>query len=292
MRVAIGGSTGLIGTALSRHLVREGHEVVRLVRGEVTASDQRRWDPDAGRIDGPGLDDVDAVVNLAGAPIAGSRWTKDRKTEILRSRITSTLTIVTSLSPEGRCQRLLNGSAIGYYGDNGAEIVDESMPAGRGFLADVVADWEAAAAHSPVPTVVLRTGHVLAREGGFLGLQWPVFALGLGGRVGSGRQFLSWISLTDHVRATTFLLSSELTGPVNLVAPNPVSNAEFTRAFGRHLHRPTPLPLPLAAVGAVFGRDFVTEALLVSQRVRPARLLDAGFTFDHPLLAQAFAALD
>jgi uncharacterized protein (TIGR01777 family) len=291
MRVAIGGSTGMIGTALSRRLAGGGHEVVRLVRGSVTASDQRHWDPDAGRIDAPGLDDVDAVVNLAGAPIAGARWTKERKTEIRRSRITSTLTIVTSLQPEGRCQRLLNASAIGYYGDTGTEIVDETMPAGRGYLAGVVADWEAAAAHSPVPTVVLRTGHVLARSGGYLAAQWPVFALGLGGRVGSGRQFLSWISLTDHVRALEFLLGAELSGPVNVVGPHPVSNAEFTRAFGRRLHRPTPLPLPLTAVGAIFGREFVNEALLPGQRVRPARLLEAGFDFAHPRLAQALAAI-
>lgn len=291
MRVAIAGSTGLIGTALSRRLTRSGHEVVRLVRGSVTASDQRRWDPDAGRIDDPGLDDVDAVINLAGAPIAGGRWTKERKAEIRRSRTCSTLTIVTALSTDGRCQRLLNGSAIGFYGNTGNEIVDETMPGGRDFLAGVVTDWEAAAAHSPVPTVLLRTGQVLAREGGYLAMQWPVFALGLGGRVGNGRQFLSWISLADHVRATEFLLTADLTGPVNLVAPHPVSNAQFTRVFGAHLHRPTPLPLPLTAVRAVFGRDFVNDALLTSQRVRPARLLEAGFAFDHPMIEQAFAAL-
>ena len=265
--------------------------MVRLVRGSVTASDQRRWNPDAGRIDAPGLDDVDAVVNLAGAPIAGGRWTTDRRTEIRRSRITSTLTIVTSLTPDGRCQRLLNGSAIGFYGDTGLEVVDESMPAGRGFLAQVVADWEAAAGHSPVSTAVLRTGHVLAREGGYLAVQRPLFAIGLGGRVGSGRQFLSWISLNDHVRAMAFLLQHDLTGAVNLVAPNPVSNAEFTRSFGRHLHRPTPLPLPLTAVGAIFGREFVNEALLPGQRVRPARLIEAGFRFEQPVLDQAPPAI-
>ncbi len=291
MRVAIGGSTGLIGAALGRHLVRSGHEVVRLVRGQVSASDQRHWDPDAGRIDAPGLDDVDAVVNFAGAPIAGGRWTKERKAEIRRSRTTSTLTIVTQLSPDGRCQRLLNGSAIGYYGDTGADIVDETMPGGRGFLAGVVADWEAAAGHSPVPSTVVRTGHVLAREGGELAIQWPLFALGLGGKTGSGQQFVSWISITDHVRALEFLLHSDLTGPVNLVAPNPVSNAQFTRAFGAHLNRPTPLPLPLTAVMVLFGREFVNEILLPGQRVRPARLLDAGFEFEHPTLIQAFASL-
>ncbi|MFZ0530795.1 MAG: TIGR01777 family oxidoreductase [Propionicimonas sp.] len=291
MRVAIGGSTGLLGAALARHLSTSGHEVIRLVRGPVTASTQRHWDPDAGRIDDPGLDDVDAVVNLAGSPIVGGRWTADRKTDLLRSRVTSTLTIVTHLSPAGRCQRLLNGSAIGYYGDTGTEIVDETMPAGRGFLADLVADWEAAAAHSPVPVALLRTGQVLARDGGYLAKQWPLFALGLGGRVGSGRQFLSWIGLADHVRATAFLLASDLTGPVNLVAPEPVSNAEFTRAFGAHLRRPTPLPMPLGAVGMIFGREFVNEALLSGQRVRPARLLEAGFEFEQRTLSEAFAAL-
>jgi len=291
MRVAIGGSTGLIGTALARHLVRSGHEVVRLVRGAVTASDQRHWDPDAGRIDSPGLDDVDAVVNLAGSPIGGVRWTKERKADIRRSRTTSTLTIVTQLSPDGRCRRLLNGSAMGYYGDTGTEIVDETFPAGRGFLAELVTDWEAAAGHSPIPTAVLRTGNVLTRDGGYLALQWPLFALGLGGKIASGHQFISWISLIDHVRAIEFLLTSDLTGPVNLVAPNPVSNAEFTATFGAHLNRPTPLPLPLPAVQLLFGRDFVKEALLIGQRVRPARLLTAGFRFEQPTLMQAFAAI-
>ena len=291
MRVAIGGSTGLIGTALARHLVRSGHEVVRLVRGAVTASDQRRWDPDAGRIDGPGLEDTDAVVNLAGSPMGGVRWTKERKAEIRRSRTTSTLTILTQLTPDGRCQRLLNGSAMGYYGDTGTEIVDETFPRGRGFLAEVVSDWEAAAHHSPVSTAVLRTGNVLTRDGGYLAMQWPLFALGLGGRIASGHQFVSWISLTDHIRAIEFLLTSDITGPVNLVAPNPVSNAEFTATFGAHLNRPTPLPLPLPGVELLFGREFVKEALLKGQRVRPARLLDAGFVFEQPTLLQAFAAM-
>ncbi len=291
MRVAIGGSNGMLGRALAHHLSANGHEVVRLVRGEVTASDQRAWDPDAGRISAPGLDDVDAVVNLAGSPIAGGRWTAARKADIRRSRTSSTLTIVTSLHPDGRCQRLLNGSAIGYYGDTGIEIVDERSPNGRGFLASVVADWEAAAAHSPVPTIFLRTGQVLAAEGGFLAMQRPLFAAGLGGKIGDGRQFVSWISLADHVRAMDWLLTSEVTGPVNLVAPNPVTNAAFTRAFGSHLNRPTLLPMPLPLVRLAFTSEFVDDALLSSTRVRPARLLDAGFHFTHAKLGQAFAAL-
>jgi len=291
MRVAIGGATGLLGTALARSLIRDGSEVVRLVRGEPTASDQRRWDPDAGRIASPGLDDVDAVVNFAGTPIAGARWTKERKAAIRRSRVTSTLTIVTSLSPDGRCQRFLNGSAVGFYGDTGTAVVDERDPVGRGFLAQVVGDWEAAVRHSPVPSAMVRTGQVLAREGGFLGAQWMLFAAGLGGRIGSGRQFLSWISLADHVRAVEFLLANDLTGPVNLTSPAPVTNAAFTRAFGHHLNRPTVLPMPLPVVSAIFTREFVREALLSGQRAVPSRLTEAGFTFRHPTIGEALAAL-
>jgi uncharacterized protein len=291
MRVAIGGATGLLGTALARSLIRDGHEVVRLVRGEPTASDQRRWDPDAGRIASPGLDDVDAVVNLAGTPIAGARWTKERKAAIRRSRVTSTLTIVTSLSPDGRCQRFLNGSAVGFYGDTGSAVVDERDPVGRGFLAQVVSDWEAAVRHSPVPSAMLRTGQVLARDGGFLGAQWMLFAAGLGGRIGSGRQFLSWISLADHVRAVEFLLGNDVTGPVNLTSPAPVTNAAFTRAFGRYLNRPTVLPMPLPVVSAIFTREFVREALLAGQRAVPNRLTEAGFTFRDGTISEALAAL-
>ncbi len=291
MRVAIGGATGLLGTALSRSLARNGHEVVRLVRGTPQAPDQRRWDPEAGRISKPGLDDVDAVVNLAGTPIAGARWTRERKAAIRRSRVTSTLTIVTSLTPDGRCQRLLNGSATGFYGDTGSAMVDELSPAGRGFLVRVVQDWEAAATHSPVSTAVLRTGQVLAREGGYLAAIWKLFAAGLGGRMGDGRQFLSWISLNDHVRAMEYLLTSDLTGPVNLVGPLPVTNAEFTRTFADFLNRPAVLPTPLPALRLLFGSDFVREAVVAGQRVQPAKLVEAGFGFEHKTLAEALAGL-
>ncbi len=291
MRVAIGGASGLLGTALSRRLSRAGHEVVALVRGTPQTADQRRWDPDAGRISAPGLDDVDAVVNLAGVPIAGGRWTTGRKAAIRRSRVTSTLTIVTSLSPDGRCQRLLNASATGFYGDTGSEVVDELSGLGRGFLASVVEDWEAAAAHSPVSTAQLRTGQVLAREGGYLAAIWKLYAAGLGGRIGDGRQFLSWISLIDHVRAMEFLLTSSLTGPVNLVAPTPVTNAEFARSFADYLNRPAIVPTPLTPLAVLFGRQFVREALLAGQRVQPARLVEAGFEFRHRTLGEALAAL-
>ncbi len=291
MRVAIGGSSGLLGTALTRHLRGQGHEVVRLVRGKPTASDKRHWDPDAGRIAAPRLDDVDAVVNLAGAPLAGGRWTRERKAELTRSRTASTLTIVTSLDPDGRCQRFLNASGIGYYGDTGVDVVDEASPQGRGFLAQLCHDWETAAGHAAVPTAMLRTGQVLTPSGGILGRQRPLFAAGLGGRIGSGRQFVSWISLDDYLRAVTWLLTSELTGPVNLSSPTPVTNAALTRAFGQLLNRPTLVPLPLIGVRLLFGRQFVEELLLTSTRARPARLLEDGFTFAHPDLNRAFSAM-
>lgn len=291
MRVAIAGSTGMLGMALAGHLAGEGHQVVALVRGHATLPDQRGWDPHTGRIDGPGLADVDAVVNLTGSPIAGGRWTAERKAQILNSRTAPARAIAAALTPGGRCQRFLSGSATGYYGSTGPEIVDEDSPAGTGFLAGVVAEWEAAAGSAPVPTALVRTGHVLARHGGYLAKQWPIFAAGLGGRVGDGRQFISWISLTDHVRAMSFLLRSPLTGPVNLVGPEPVTNGEFTRAFGSHLHRPTVLPLPLLAVRLLYGREFVEDAVLSGTRVRPARLLSAGFEFRHRTVAEAFAGL-
>ena len=290
MRVAIGGATGLLGTALGRALVRHGHEVVRLVRGELTASDQRRWDPDAGRIASPGLDDVDAVVNLAGASIAGGRWTKERKTEIRRSRITSTLTIVTSLSPGGRCQRLLNGSAIGYYGDTGDREVDESDPAGSGFLSDVVRDWEAAAdpaREAGIRVVHPRSGLVVAGQGGAWARLWPLFRLGVGGRLGSGRQWWSYISLRDEVRALTHLLATDAAGPVNLTAPQGATNAEVTEAMGRLLHRPTVLPVPAKALELALG-EFSSE-ILHSARVLPTRLLASGFQFEDPTIDRALA---
>ncbi len=158
-------------------------------------------------------------------------------------------------------------------------------------MAQVCQDWEAAASHSPVPTATLRTGHVLAKEGGYLAAIWKIFALGLGGRVADGRQFLSWISLTDHLRAMEFLLGSDLEGPVNLVGPHPVTNTEFTHTFGRYLNRPTLVPMPLPAVSALYGRDFVRETLMSSQRVLPARLNGADFSFEHHSLAEALAAL-
>lgn len=291
MRVAITGSTGLIGSALVQALRWGGDEAVRLVRHTPTSPDQRQFFPDERRIDGPGLNDVDAVVNLAGASIAGGRWTESYKRQLVDSRIATTQTVVAALSADGRCQRFLSGSAIGYYGLTGDRPVDETAPAGHGFLADLVARWEEAAQHAPVPTVLLRTGHVMSPRGGYIGKQLIAFQLGLGGPVADGRQQVSWISLDDEVAAICSLLDSEVTGPVNLTAPEPVTNARWTKALGAAIHRPTIIPFPLPLARLVFGSQFVDEALLSSQRVLPARLLAEGFAFTDTAIEPALERL-
>ena len=292
MRIAIAGASGLLGRATAAHLRGTGHEVLALVRREASDPDERRWDPDSGRIAAPGLADVDAVVNFCGAGIADSRWSAERKALLRSSRLNSTTTLAAALEPGGRCRRLLNGSAIGFYGDTGEVVVDERTPQGSGFLAQLVADWERAAHAAPVPTAYLRTGHVLSADsGGFLGKQRLPFRLGLGGRLGSGRQFVSWIHVDDYVRAVAHLLTSTLTGPVNLTAPHPVTNARFTEAFAQALNRPALIPMPLPALRLLFGSEMVDEALLSGTRVQPRRLLDDGFAFDHPELAEALAGV-
>ncbi len=279
MRVAITGSTGLIGSALVQALRWAGDEVVRLVRHAPTSPDQRQYDPARRTIADVGLNDVDAVVNLAGASIAGGRWTEAYKKSLLDSRIETTETVVANLSADGRCQRFLSGSAIGYYGPTGDTAVDESSPAGHDFLADLVVAWEAAAEKAPVPTVLLRTGHVMSPRGGYIGKQLIPFQLGLGGPVADGQHVVSWISLDDEVAAIRSLLDSEITGPVNLTAPHPVTNARWTKALGRALRRPTVIPFPLPVARAIFGGQFVTEAMLSSQNVLPGRLTESGFAF-------------
>lgn len=291
MRITIAGASGLLGRATAAHLRATGHEVLALVRREVSGPDERRWDPDSGRIAAPGLADVDAVINFSGAGIADARWSVERKAELRSSRLNSTTTLAAALEPGGRCRRLLNGSAIGFYGDTGETMVDEGTPQGAGFLAQLVADWERAAHAAPVPTAYLRTGQVLTTEGGFLGKQRLPFQLGLGGRLGSGRQFLSWIHVDDYTRAIAQLLDSTLTGPVNLCGPNPVTNARFTAAFAQALNRPALIPIPLPALRLMFGSEMVDEALLSGTRVQPRRLLDDGFEFDHPELDEALASV-
>ncbi|MGJ6979868.1 TIGR01777 family oxidoreductase [Aestuariimicrobium soli] len=294
MRIAITGSHGLIGHALTQHLRRGGHEVVRLVRSAPVSPDERRIDLAAGRIEAPGLADVDAVVNLAGSGIAGARWTAARKRDLRSSRLSTTLTVVNALSEqgeEGRCRVLLSGSAIGFYGDRGDEVLTETSAGGRGFLAHLVRDWEQSAGQAPedVRVVTLRTGHVIAATGGLIGKQALFYKLGLGGRIGSGRQWVSWISLRDWCRAAEHLLTSQVAGPVNLVGPAPVRNADLTKALGRAYRRPTWLPLPLPVARLVFGSEMVADAMLAGQRVMPEVLAGDGFAFTDATIDEALA---
>lgn len=268
-----------------------GDDVVRLVRHEARGTDERQIFPDQRRIADPGLSDVDAVVNLAGTAIAGGRWTDSYKREILESRISTTETIVGALSADGRCQRFISGSAIGYYGPTGDRAVDESSPAGDDFLAGVVVAWEKAASFAPVPTAYVRTGHVMTPRGGYIGAQLLPFKLGLGGQVADGRHWVSWVSLDDEVAAIRWLLANEVTGPVNITAPEPVTNARWTKAIGAALRRPTVIPLPLLIPRLLFGSDFVEVAMLSSQKVMPGRLSESGFAFRDTEIEPALARL-
>ncbi|MDN6513180.1 MAG: TIGR01777 family oxidoreductase [Acidipropionibacterium jensenii] len=295
MRIAIGGFAGLLGSALVTELRRQGHEVVTLTRHEPIEASDRRWDLDTLSIAPPFLDDVDAVINLAGEPIAGGRWTEDRKQRILYSRLDTTRIVTRALESSKRCKIFLNGSAVGYYGPRGDEWVCEQDGAGDGFLAGVCRQWEAAASEAPddVRVVMLRTGQVIASQGGFLAKQRPMVRLGLAGRMGSGRQYLSWISLRDHIRVMIAALTNpEIVGPINLVAPIPVTNAEFIATYSEYLHRPHMLPLPTPAVRMIFGSELGDEALLAGQRVRGEVLGRIGFEFDDPSLARAIATAE
>jgi uncharacterized protein len=294
VQVAISGASGFIGSALARDLAADGIDVVRLVRRRASAPDEIGWDPSAGGrgLDPKSLAGVNAVVHLSGAPIAGRRWTAGRKALLRASRIGSTQVLAAALArADPRPRVLLCGSAIGYYGDTGNQAVDESAPAGAGFLAELVRDWEAAAAEARdagARVVSLRSGVVLGRGGGMLGRLWPAFRFGLGARIGAGRQYLSWISLADEVRAIRFLLGPvSLDGPVNLTAPEPVTNAEFTRALATVLGRPAVLRVPAFALRAALGE--VASELLASARVLPARLTEAGFEFGDPAIEVALA---
>jgi len=295
MKVAVTGSSGLIGTALAAGLRDDGHEVLRLVRGETTGPGTVRWDPLAERdgLDPGSLDGVTAVVHLAGAGVAGKRWTASYQAEIRDSRVRGTRTLVRALTamatPPGV---LLSGSAIGWYGDTGGREVTEASPAGSGFLAEVVRDWEAAAAEAAVAGIrvaMLRSGVVLSPRGGILGRLLPLFRLGLGGKIGSGSQVMSWIGLSEWVAAARFLLDrDEVSGPVNLTTPNPVTNADFTSALAAAVHRPALMAVPVPAVKLAVGG--VSSDILSSARVLPRRLLDAGYRFQHPDIAGALAA--
>jgi len=283
MKLAVTGSSGLIGTALTPALTAAGHELVHLVRRDASAPDEANWDIAAQTIDEAALQDVDAIVHLAGENI-GQRWSSAVRRRVLDSRIEGTRLIAETASRLPNRPILLCASATGFYGSRGDATVDESSARGAGFLADVVEAWEGAAdpaRAAGLRTVHLRQGIVLAKQGGALQRMLLPFKLGGGGRIGSGRQWWSWVSLDDAVAAYLFALEQPLDGPVNVTAPGTVTNTEFVKALGRALHRPTILPLPGFAVRGAFGQ-MGEEMLLEGQRVAPTKLEAAGFTFGQP----------
>jgi uncharacterized protein (TIGR01777 family) len=295
MRIVVTGASGLLGSALVPALHADGHSVRTLVRREPRGSDEVRWDPAAGQLDVEALGHVDGAVHLAGAGVGDRRWTPEYRRTILASRVESTKLIVRTLTEQSpRPSVLLSASGTGWYGTSADEPVDESAPGGTGFLADVVRAWEAAAApaaEAGIRLCLLRSGPVLSADGGVLARQLPLFRLGVGGRLGSGRQWLSWIGVDDWVAAVLFLLEADgVRGPVNLVAPGPVTGTEFARTLGAVLHRPAVLPVPRLALRAVVG-GFTDEGVLASQRVVPAALTAGGFTFRQPDLGTALRGL-
>ncbi|WP_163552542.1 TIGR01777 family oxidoreductase [Candidatus Frankia alpina] len=298
MRIVVTGASGLIGSALVPALREDGHTVTALVRRTPRTGGEIQWDPAAGRLDPTALAGTDAAFHLAGAGIGDHRWTDGYKRLLRDSRITGTDLLaraLAALTPPPRV--FLTGSAIGWYGTSAggdAGPLDESAPAGAGFLARLVEDWEAAATparEAGIRVVTLRTGVVLSRHGGSLGRQLPLFRLGLGGRLGSGRQWLSWISHVDQVAALRLMLAEDsVAGPVNLVAPEPVTNAAFTAALASALHRPAFAAVPRLALRAALG-EFADEGVLASQRLAPTVLTGAGFRFTHPDIDTALRAI-
>jgi uncharacterized protein (TIGR01777 family) len=283
----------MIGSALVPELRTAGHDVVRLVRRRAQHDDEVAWDPQSGSVDHERLGSVQAFVNLAGAGVGDHRWTDSYREVIRRSRVDATTTVArTAAELDPRPSVVVSASAIGYYGETGEREVDESAPRGDTFLAGVAEQWERAAdpaRGAGIRVVHTRSGLVLTPRGGAWGRMLPLFRLGAGGRLGNGRQWWSWITLTDELRAITFLLRSDLAGPFNLTAPTPATNAEVTRAMGGQLHRPTPFPVPAMALRLVLG-GFSSE-VLASMRVLPRRLSDAGFSWEHPDLGAAVGTL-
>jgi uncharacterized protein (TIGR01777 family) len=290
MRILISGASGLIGSALSSSLTTAGHTVTRLVRREAAAG-EFTWQPATGQIDAAAFDGCDAVINLAGVNIGEKRWTDDYKRALLSSRVETTeLLAATMAGLDHKPAVFLSGSAVGWYGDRGDERLDELSAPGTDFLSDLCQKWEAAttAAHDAgIRVVHLRTGIVLSARGGALKKQVPLFKLGLGGRFGSGHQWQSWISIDDEVGAITHLLSSDIHGAVNLTAPNPVTNIEFTATLAKVLHRPAVLPIPMFGPKLLLGSELVEALLLSSQRVLPTALQRSGYEFKHETLDTA-----
>lgn len=289
-RVVIAGASGMIGSALRRSLTADGYEVVRLVRRAPRGKDEIQWDPEAGRIDAGALAGAAAVLNFAGAGVASRRWTDAYKERIRSSRVLGTATLAKAVASLDEGPRVfVNGSAIGFYGDTGGRAVDESAPAGDGFLPSLCVEWEGAAdpvREAGVRTVFVRTGLVVARKGGAWGKLFPLFKAGLGGRMGDGSQYWSFIALHDEVAAIRHVLDTDsVSGPVNLTAPDPLTNREITEAMGRVLHRPTFFATPAPALRLALGE--MAGDILGSQRVLPTRLLSSGFTFAFPTIDAA-----
>ena len=297
MRVLVSGSSGLIGSAVVARLRDRGDEVVRLVRRAPTGADEVRWDPAAGQLDAAALGRIDGIVHLAGEGIGEKRWSEAQKRKILDSRVQGTrLLAETAAALDPKPSVFVCGSAIGFYGLRGDEILTEESATGTGFLADVVRQWEAqtaAAESAGIRTVHLRTGIVLSPTGGALGRLLPLIRLGVGGKLGSGKQWWSWISLEDEVRLVLHCLDTDsLRGPVNACAPEPATNEQVVRALGKAAHRPTVLPVPKFALSIVMGGELTDEVIMAGQRALPKVAEASGFTFTHrDLDAAARAAL-
>lgn len=288
-RIAITGASGLIGTALVGYLKSEGHTVQRFVRRPVVASDEIQWDPKTGYVDIEALRGVDAIIHLAGVGVGDKRWSKKYKAEILNSRLLGTTAIANAVN-EVKPQVFISASAIGWYGESGNRPVVETDRVGDDFLAAVCREWEAAADLATGTRVVkIRTGLVLDPTGGALGRMLPLFRLGLGGKLGNGKQWWSWVTLHDVIRAVVFLLESKISGPVNLTSPNPVTNQEFTSALAQAMHRPALFPAPAIALKVALG-GFSSE-ILGSKKVVPHTLNEAGFIWDYPYITSALTAL-
>jgi uncharacterized protein (TIGR01777 family) len=291
MKVAVSGASGLVGKAVSQRLSGGGHDVYALVRHQAKAPHEISWDPESGKVDEAKLAQMDAVIHLAGENIANKRWSAQQKEKIRRSRVDATSKLASAIAASKNPKVLVSASAIGYYGNRGDEILTEGSQKGAGFLADLCGDWEAAtrpASDAGVRVANARISMVLSKDGGALTKLLPIFQMGAGGPIGSGKQYMSWIDLDDLADALVFLVTANISGPVNLASPNPVTNAEFTKALGHAVKRPAFLPVPPFALQMMMG-ELADELLLASQRVMPNVLEAHGYSFAHKDLDSALS---